>query len=370
MSEDPDNGPQMHRLRALEATRPHFELSHMHDSNFVLLDDRWTAEERTKYGASLTQSMTSLCTVLEKMILHAQVPALSGILCAFWCAWKSTHLQTGTLKTDVLSRVVNAVVTSMIKNGILVALVPRELSAVSNLLRSALTLLQDLKNLKGNQERIDMAWVCISRLVEALKTTERVYRMPLDTILHFAQLHEARKMGDIYHGKIRSLSILRALDSEPVMRLAQMRGDLLVNEVFKCFDCFATMFKDLYKLIEVLPRTDQRRYSIATMHLYKYGLYRHRMTHETSQEPQTACGVGWAAHLPFQRDVRRALRAEPIPLNTDKVFDNLCIQDVKKVIDLVTAPSKKRARSAGDGDSQSTASVPPSVAGDNEMLDF
>ena len=267
MSEDPDDGPQMHRLRALEAYRPHFESSRVKDGLFVLLDDRWTAEERTKYGASLTQSMTSLCTVLEKMILHAQVPALSGILCAFWCAWKSTHLQTGTLKTDVLSRVVNAVVTSMIKNGILVALVPRELSAVSNLLRSALTLLQDLKKLQGTQERIDMAWVCISRLVEALKTTERVYRMPLDTILHFAQLHEAKKMRDIYHGKIRSLSILRALDSEPVMRLAQMRGDLLVNEVSRCFDCFAKVFKDFYELIKVLPRVDQRLHSITTMHL-------------------------------------------------------------------------------------------------------
>ena len=87
------------------------------------------------------------------------------------------------------------------------------------------------------------------------------------------------------------------------------------------------------------------------------------MAHDTSHDPTSACGVGWAVHVPFQSDLD-IMDLATCNFNTDKVFD-LTIASVQSLLSHSTQKSKKRPRAEDDAATQCTVSVPVSV----RMLD-
>tara|TARA_B100000575_G_scaffold56054_1_gene42128 strand:+ start:398 stop:1537 length:1140 start_codon:yes stop_codon:yes gene_type:complete len=332
----------------LQRLRGRFAASVFVDNVFYLRDSSHSVEEIAVYGA-LELTTTSLCTAASALVLRAQIPALLGMLMATWHAWQKS---AAPRPTAALVRVVNSVVESILREGILVSLAPQQLDGVCAELKST------MENLRTDLSDPERAWVHIERLCMALKATERVPRLPLSIMRAFCTFlySEERKHGAFWDSPVftreQQLALLHNstqflnLYPQPTMSLAQLNGNVLADkELPKLFPYYKNQLDGLFELVRVLERTDQRLYALFTLRLYRHGLYRHRFAHVTSHDLPSGWGTGWAVHVPFRVDLVQIEKRETLPWLTATAA--LCDFTLETMEALVTAhgkPCNKRKR--------------------------
>tara|TARA_Y100000389_G_scaffold184311_1_gene202636 strand:- start:2088 stop:3233 length:1146 start_codon:yes stop_codon:yes gene_type:complete len=325
--------------RAYSEQRDRFAASTFSGNVFRLRDAEHSSAEIASYGNGLDLTPAAFCAAAAALVLRAEVPALTGMLMAMWHAWRAASPRP----TAALVRVINAVVEALLREGVLASLTPREINFACINLKLVMEGVQPRKGRApvhpSNEPQYadgptdvdardspDTMWWHFERLFEVLKGTQRVPRLPLLVVRRFGELVRRRdeRCGSARASPLfseqqaralaRNANMLTAIFPEQLARLAQMNGHLLAErELPTRFPWCKDQLQHLFGLVALLPRTEQRLYALVVAEVYRFGLCRHRLAHESSHEPPSGWGPGWAVYVPFWTDIKKVMSDSTLP---------------------------------------------------------